>query len=70
MLHKWAMMGIALGCVLPQIIYEICFASPFVITAFSKSVDYEFKSKDYAIDFAVLNMDAKWVKVNGQKIEA
>jgi hypothetical protein len=41
---------------------------PFDITAYAESVDYEFTSKDYAVDFATLNIDAAWVKVNGESI--
>jgi hypothetical protein len=37
-------------------------------TAYADSVDYEFTSKDYAVDFATLNIDAAWVKVNGEII--
>jgi hypothetical protein len=65
-LRKWAMMGLAILCLLPQIIMEVFFAKPFDITAYAESVDYEFTSKDYAIDFATLNIDAAWVKVNDE----
>lgn len=68
-LRKWAMMGLALLCVLPQILFEVFYAKPFDITAFSDSVDYEFKSKDYALEFATLNLDAPWVKVEGISIK-
>ena len=67
-LRKWAMMAIALVCLLPQFILEVFFAKPFDVTAFEDSVDYEFTSKEYAIDFAMLNVDAEWVKVNGEII--
>lgn len=66
--HKWAMMGLALVCLLPQVVFEVFYAKPFDITAYAESVDYEFTSKDYAIDFAMLNDDAAWVKVNDQII--
>lgn len=67
-LRKWAMMGLALACLLPQIILEVFFAKPFDMTAYTESVDYEFTSKDYAAEFATLNLDAEWVKVNGEII--
>jgi len=67
-IRKWAMMGLALGCILPQVVFEVFFARPFDITAYADSVDYEFTSKDYAVDFAMLNIDATWVKVNGEII--
>ncbi|XZE45820.1 hypothetical protein SH467x_001077 [Pirellulaceae bacterium SH467] len=66
--RNWAMMGLAILCLLPQIIFEVFFAKPFDITAYADSVDYEFTSKDYAVDFATLNVDAAWVKVNGEII--
>ena len=62
------MMGLALVCLLPQFIFEVFFAKPFDITAYADSVDYEFTSKEYAVDFAMLNVDAGWVKVNGENI--
>ncbi len=67
-LRKWAMMGLALVCLLPQFIFEVFFANPFDVTAYTESVDYEFTSKDYAVDFAMLNRDARWMKVNGETI--
>jgi len=67
-LRKWAMMGLALVCLLPQFIFEVFFARPFDMTAYADSVDYEFTSKDYAVEFATLNVDAEWVKVNGEII--
>ncbi|HUG91520.1 MAG TPA: hypothetical protein VML55_11830 [Planctomycetaceae bacterium] len=69
-LRKWAMMGIALVCLSPQLLFETYFARPFDITAFAHSVDYEFTSKDYAVEFAVHNLDAEWVKVNGTNISS
>lgn len=62
------MMGLFLVCVLPQVIFEVCFAKPFDITADADSVDYEFTSNEYAVAFAILNKDAAWVKVNGETI--
>ena len=68
-LRRWFMMGLALVCLLPQIIFEVLFARPFDLTAYADSVDYEFTSKDYAVEFATLNFDAEWVKVNGENIK-
>jgi hypothetical protein len=69
-LRRWAMMGIGVVCILPQVIFEVYFAKPFNITAFADSVDYEFTSKDYAVEFAMWNIDAAWVKVNGEFIDS
>lgn len=68
-LRKWAMLGVAIACVFPQVVFEMFFAKPFDITAFSTSVDYEFTSKDYALEFMTLNMDAPWIKINGERFE-
>lgn len=68
-LQKMAMMGIALLCLLPQVLFEVFYARPFDVTAFEESVDYEFTSKRYAADFAVLNYGAEWVKIDGKKLE-
>jgi len=63
-LQKWIMLGIALVCLLPQIFYEVVFPHPFSITAFSNSVDDEFRDEELAIEFANLNADADWVKIS------
>ena len=62
------MMVLAVICLLPQIIFEVFFAAPFDVTAYAESVDYEFTSQSYAEDFAKLNQEAAWVKVNGEPI--
>jgi hypothetical protein len=67
-LQKWAMMALAVVCILPQIIFEVFVAAPFDLTADADSVDYEFTSESYATEFAMLNQDAAWVKVNGAPI--
>jgi hypothetical protein len=65
-LRKWAMMGLAIVCLLPQLLVEVLFVPPsFDVTAHADNVDYEFKSQGYALEFAILNDDANWVKVNG-----
>ena len=67
-MRKYAMAGLVLLCLLPQLIFEDFFARPFGITADVDGVDYKFTSKDYAVDFAKQNIDAMWVKVNGEFI--
>jgi len=56
-------MGLALLCLAPQIIFEAYFPKDFDITAFSDSVDYEFRDEDMAYEFAELNEDATWVEI-------
>lgn len=64
-LRKWVFAALALVCLFPKFIVQVFFAMPFAITAKAKSIDYEFASLEYACDFAVLNKDAEWVKING-----
>ena len=61
--RNWIMMGLGLLCLTPQIIYEVFFPHPFDITAYSNSVDYEFRDEDMAYEFAELNDHAAWVKI-------
>jgi hypothetical protein len=67
-LRRWAMLGVMLVCVMPQFIFEVFFAKPFGVTAFADSVDYEFTRREYAIEFALLNDNAAWVKINGNSL--
>ena len=62
-LKKWGMMIGAILCLLPQIAFEVFFPPAFDVTAFADSVDYEFRNEDAAYEFAALNQDADWVKV-------
>jgi hypothetical protein len=68
-IEKWAMMGLAVIAMLPQVAYEVFLPRPFDISPFKKSVDYEFASADNAVDFAMENLDAAWVKVNDHDIQ-
>lgn len=65
---RWAMMGLALLCIAPQLVFEAFFPKPFDITAYSDSVDYEFTDEDLAVDFAAFNHEAEWVKIDGQRV--
>lgn len=69
LLQRWVAIGLALVCLLPQVLFEVFFAAPFDITAYEHSVDYEFTSKEYAIEFAMLNFhSAEWVKIGGESL--
>ena len=61
-LRNLAMMGLALICLAPLILYEAFFPHPFNITAYRESVDYEFRDPERAREFAELNRDAAWVE--------
>ena len=56
-------MGFVIVCLAPYILWETYFPPSIDITAYSESVDYEFRDSDYAYSFAALNEDAEWVKV-------
>jgi hypothetical protein len=52
---RWLMLGVVLVCLLPVFLWEMFFPRPFDMTAFSDTVDYEFRDPDYAAEFAALN---------------
>ncbi len=54
-LKKWLVLGIALLCLLPVVLWETFFPRPFDMTAFTNTVDYEFRDAAYAEEFAMLN---------------
>jgi hypothetical protein len=57
-LKQWLMLGIALICLLPVVLWETFFPRPIDMTAFSHSVDYEFRDPAYAEEFASMNQHA------------
>ena len=61
--RKWAAMGLLLLCISPWFLWEVFFPPSFEITAYSESVDYEFRDSFYAHEFADLNQDAEWVRI-------
>ncbi len=67
-LLKYAMLIPGLIAVLPYIVFQTFFPPPFETTAMSDSIDYAFRDEDDAIDFAMINSDAAWVKVEGTPI--
>ena len=62
-IRKWVAMALILVCMAPHILWEILFPPSIDITAYSESVDYEFRDREYAYEFAALNDDAEWVKI-------
>ena len=44
-------------------LYESFCPHPFDLTAYSKSVDYEFSDEEMAHEFAELNNDAAWLRI-------
>ena len=61
--RRWFMMIFGVVCLIPYCLVEAFFPKPFDITAFRDSVDYEFRDKVMAYEFAQLNEDAAWVKI-------
>jgi len=62
-IRKWVAMGLIFVCLAPYLLWETFFPPSIDITAYTESVDYEFRDSDYASDFAALNDDAEWVKI-------
>ena len=62
--HRWARMGLVLVCLSPWFVWETMFPPAIDLTAYSKSVDYEFRDEEYAWEFAELNSHAEWVNVD------
>lgn len=68
--RSWLMMGTALVCALPWLLWEIFFPPPFDMTAYADSVDYQFRDAEYAEEFAVLNKaagEAEQVSSDGEE---
>ena len=63
-LRKWVALGLILFCLMPYFVWEVFWPPAIDITAFKDSVDYEFRSSDYAHDFAEMNEDAEWVNIS------
>lgn len=63
-LRKWVAVLLILICLLPYVLWETFWPPSIDITAFSNSVDYEFRDAEYAYEFAELNEDAEWVKIS------
>ena len=53
--RRIAQMGTAIVCLIPAGLYRVFHAHAFDVTAYAKSIDYEFASPDYARDFEQLN---------------
>jgi len=63
-IRKWVAMGLILVCLAPYFLWEVLFPPSIDITAYPDKVDYEFRDPEYAYEFAALNEDADWVKVD------
>ncbi len=69
-LRKWAIMGIVFAFCIPYFLFDVFWPVAFDITAYENSIDYEFRESDYAIEFAILNTEVEWVKLEGELMPA
>jgi hypothetical protein len=53
--RSWLVWGIFLVGLVSYAVWYVVFPPPFGLTAFSDSVNYEFRDRDYAEEFAALN---------------
>jgi hypothetical protein len=53
--RKWLTIGLALAGLVPYAVWQAFFPPPIDLTAHSDTVDYEFRDRDYAEEFAALN---------------
>ena len=50
-LKKWLAMGVALACLIPWFAWETFSPRPIDLTAYSDTVDYEFRDEEYADEY-------------------
>ena len=55
--ERWIAVLLACLFLIPALVVELVWPRSFDVTHHGEKVDYEFKSKDYALRFAVLNHD-------------
>ena len=61
---KWIMVVLAFVSVLPLVIFEVIFPHAIDITVDSDHVEYEFRDRVLAYEFAGLNEDAGSVEIS------
>lgn len=54
-MRKWALMISSLVCLSPFFLWEVLFPPAIELTAYSETVDYEFRDETYAVEFGLLN---------------
>lgn len=62
-MRRWVLMIGLLLCLSPFFVWEFLFPPAFDMTAYSKTVDYEFKNEDYALKFETLNEEEPEIDV-------
>ena len=53
--RKWLVVGAVIAVLVPWFLWETFFPPPIDLTAYSDTVDYEFRDRIYAEEFAALN---------------
>jgi hypothetical protein len=53
--RRWLAIGIAIVVMAPWFVWQAVFPPPIELTAYSETVDYEFRDRAYAEEFAALN---------------
>lgn len=54
-LRKWLILGAVIVCLSPWFVLQMVFPPPIDLTAYTDSVEYEFRDPEYAAEFAALN---------------
>lgn len=54
-LRRWLVLGAVIVVLLPWFTWEVMFPPPIDLTAYGDAVDYEFRDRAYAEEFAALN---------------
>ena len=68
--RRWVGFAMTIVCLTPLLCYEMFSPPPLGLTAFARSVDYEFRDVKAAYVFAEMNKNAEWVKVDGEPYES
>ncbi len=55
--RSWATLGALLVGLTPYLVWELFFPPPFDLTAYTDTVDYEFKDPGYALEFINRNRE-------------
>ena len=55
--QRWSLLISLLICLSPYFLWEVFFPPAIELTAYTDSVDYEFRDEAYAMKFAELNRD-------------
>lgn len=66
---KYVAVGVIILFIVPVVLFDVFLPPRMDVSVFSTNVDYEFADAEYARDFAAMNKDADWVKLDGEPFE-